>query len=56
MYKQAFTAFSDQALTVSGLLIFALFFAAVIWWVNLKSNSELYDKVANSPLNDGENL
>lgn len=46
--------FSDIHLTAIGLLIFFMFFMGVLFWVNRKSSIELYNRLEQIPLKDGE--
>ncbi len=54
MFKQAFANFTDQHLTITGLIIFVTFFLGVLVWVNLKQNILNYEKIQNIPLKDGD--
>lgn len=54
MFKQAFANFSDQHLTITGLVIFISFFLGVLVWVNIKQNKHSYEKIQNLPFNDGD--
>lgn len=54
MFKQAFTNFNDQHLTIIGLMIFMTFFVGVLVWVNLKQNIKSYEQIQNLPLRDGD--
>jgi len=52
--KYGLQYFTDTHLTVLGLLIFFGFFLGVIWWTSLKVNKELYKKLQQIPLGDGD--
>lgn len=52
--KQGLAYFTDTYLTTAGLLIFFLFFLAVVWWTSRKSNRQLYAQIETLPLHDGD--
>lgn len=52
--KEGLSYFSDTYLTSIGLLIFFIFFVAVIWWTSKAENKKLYKKVESLPFEAGE--
>lgn len=54
MKQEGLRFFTDTHLTAMGLLIFFLFFVSVLFWVYRKSSSELYNRLEQMPLKDGE--
>jgi Cbb3-type cytochrome oxidase component FixQ. len=54
MKQEGLAYFTDTYLTAIGLLIFFLFFCAVLLWINRKSAKQFYGKMEQIPLNDGE--
>lgn len=52
--KYGLNYFTDTYLTSIGLLIFFIFFVAVVWWVNRKASRELYTYTETLPFEKGE--
>ncbi len=55
MKQEGLKYFTDLHLTSIGLLIFFCFFAGVIVWVYRKQSKELYNRLEQMPLTDGDN-
>lgn len=53
MKQQGLAFFTDIHFTVIGLLIFMIFFAAVVFFAYRKSAKEHYQEMANLPLEEG---
>ncbi len=54
MKQEGLSSFTDTYLTSLGLLIFILFFFAVIIWINRKGAKAYYEQMEKMPLNDGD--
>ena len=54
MKQEGLKFFTDIHLTSFGLLIFFLFFVGVLVWVYRKTSSNLYQRMEQLPLQDGE--
>ncbi|MBV2167889.1 MAG: cbb3-type cytochrome c oxidase subunit 3 [Bdellovibrio sp.] len=54
MKQEGLKYFTDTHLTGMGLLIFFIFFVGVLFWVYRKSSTEIYHKMEQIPLQDGE--
>lgn len=54
MKQEALKYFTDTHLTAMGLVIFFLFFMGVLLWVNRKASKDLYNRLGQIPLKDGE--
>lgn len=52
--KEGLSHFTDIHLTVIGLLIFFFFFVGVIWWTSRSQSKNLYQRIQNLPLENGE--
>lgn len=50
MKAEAFKYFTDQHLTVTGLILFAVLFIGIVVWTSLKSKQDLYKKMSQLPL------
>lgn len=53
MKNEGLAYFSDTYLTSLGLVIFFIFFVAMIFWVYRKQSKELYNYVEQLPLTEG---
>lgn len=53
--KEGLSYFTDTYLTSVGLLIFFVFFLAVVWWVSRTHSWKLYSYVETLPFENGEN-
>ncbi|MFS4457714.1 CcoQ/FixQ family Cbb3-type cytochrome c oxidase assembly chaperone [Bdellovibrio sp. HCB2-146] len=54
MKQEGLKFFTDTYLTSFGLLIFFLFFIGVMVWIYRKSSVNLYQRMEQLPLQDGE--
>ncbi len=54
MKQEALKFFTDTHLTSIGLLIFFLFFVGVMLWIYRSSSTEIYRRMEQMPLKDGE--
>ena len=52
--KEGLSHFTDVYLTSIGLLIFFLFFVAVVWWTSKARSKTLYRRVEMLPFESGE--
>lgn len=52
--KEGLKYFTDTYLTSIGLLLFFVFFVAVIFWVFRKGSKAFYNKASQLPLNEPE--
>ncbi len=54
MKSLALSQFQNIHLTAIGLMIFFVYFCAVLWWVSRKSTAQTYQQLQNRPFEDGE--
>lgn len=52
--KEGLSYFTDTYLTSLGLILFFLFFMGVLWWTSKSQNKDLYKRMENLPLKNGE--
>ena len=56
MKQEGLKFFTDTDLTACGLLIFFLFFIAVCFWIYRKGSQNLYHRMSQLPLIQGDDL
>ena len=53
MKQDGLLYFSDTYLTSLGLIIFFIFFASMLFWVNRRNSKALYGRLEHLPFEDG---